>query len=69
MLFDDAVWVERAVEEHDAFTAVLRSRSVEVLDLEDLLVQALSYAEAAAGLIASTIGAAGSGSRASWGNA
>lgn len=57
LLFDDAVWVERAVEEHDAFTAVLRSRSVEVLYLEDLLVQTLESRAARLGLIAGTIDA------------
>ncbi len=36
-LFDDVVWVERAQREHDAFTAALRERGVEVLYLQDLL--------------------------------
>lgn len=55
LLFDDAVWVERAVEEHDAFTEVLRSRGVEVLYLEDLLVEALASAEARRSIIARTL--------------
>jgi arginine deiminase len=42
LLFDDVVWVERAVEEHDAFADVLRARSVEVLYLDDLLAQTLA---------------------------
>lgn len=57
LLFDDPVWVERAVEEHDAFVDVLRSRSVEVFYLEDLLVQALQPPEARPRLISETIGA------------
>ena len=36
-LFDDVVWVERAQREHDALTAVLRGRGVEVLYLQQLL--------------------------------
>lgn len=55
MLFDDTVWVERAGEEHDAFTDVLRSRSIEVLYLEDLLVQALASAGAREALLARTL--------------
>lgn len=61
LLFDDPVWMERAVEEHDAFTDVLRSRSVEVLYLEDLLVQALSSPEACTSLLTTTIGSAAVG--------
>jgi len=40
-LFDDVVWVERAQREHDAFTAALRERGVEVLYLQDLLEETL----------------------------
>lgn len=40
-LFDDVVWVERAQREHDAFTAGLRERGVEVLYLRDLLEETL----------------------------
>jgi arginine deiminase len=57
LLFDDAVWVERAVEEHDAFADVLRSRSVEVLYLEDLLVEALASPEARTRLLRTTLAA------------
>jgi arginine deiminase len=41
LLFDGIPWVERAQAEHDAFAGVLRSRGVEVLLLQDLLVEAL----------------------------
>src|SRR6201991_5288613 len=46
-LFDGLPWVSKAQEEHDAFTAVLESRDVEVLLLADLLTQALSHSGAA----------------------
>ena len=35
LLFDDLPWPERAREEHDAFTDLLRSRGVEVIVLDD----------------------------------
>lgn len=44
-LFDDVVWVERAQQEHDAFTAVLRDRGVEVFYLQDLLEETLRLSE------------------------
>ena len=47
LLFDGLPWVSKAQEEHDAFTAVLESRDVEVLLLADLLTQALSHSGAA----------------------
>ncbi|MDZ4180114.1 MAG: arginine deiminase, partial [Coriobacteriia bacterium] len=46
-LFDDLVWVERAQAEHDAFTAVLRDRGVEVLQLSELLTGTLAASEVA----------------------
>ncbi len=61
MLFGDAVWVERAVEEHDAFTGVLRSHSVQVTYLGDLLVETLGSPEARAQLVTGTIGAVAAG--------
>src|SRR5215470_18889845 len=47
LLFDGLPWVSKAQEEHDAFTAVLESREVQVLLLADLLTQALSHSGAA----------------------
>lgn len=41
LAFDDLLWVERAGFEHDAFTAVMRDRGVEVYDAEQLLAEAL----------------------------
>ena len=37
LLFDDLLWVERAQEEHDRFTAMMTERDIEVLYFEDLL--------------------------------
>ena len=47
LLFDDLVWVERAQVEHDAFTAALRDRGVEVLCVEDLLAETLDASQEA----------------------
>ena len=41
LLFDDLIWLERAQAEHDAMTAVMRGRGIEVLDFADLLAEAL----------------------------
>jgi arginine deiminase len=57
LLFDDAVWVERAIEEHDAFAEALRSRGVEILYVEDLLVEALGSADARMALLSRTLDA------------
>ena len=37
LLFDDILWVERAQQEHDAFTEVLVDRGVHVEGLQTLL--------------------------------
>ena len=42
LLFDGLPWVSKAQEEHDAFTAVLESRGVEVLLLAKLLLALLN---------------------------
>lgn len=47
LLFDGLPWVAKAQREHDAFTALLSSRGVEVLLLADLLTEALSHSGAA----------------------
>ena len=44
-LFDDVVWVERAQQEHDVFTSLLRDRGVEVLYVQDLLEETLRLSE------------------------
>jgi arginine deiminase len=41
LLFDDVIWVEKAEEEHDAFTDVMRDRGVEVLYAMELFSEAL----------------------------
>ncbi|WP_433199147.1 arginine deiminase [Nocardia sp. CA-107356] len=47
LLFDGIPWVERAQQEHDTFSGVLRERGVEVLLLADLLAETLSVSGAA----------------------
>lgn len=46
-LYDDVVWVERAVEQHDAFTDVLRDHGVEVLYVQDMLAESIASSEEA----------------------
>ncbi|WP_127128214.1 arginine deiminase [Georgenia sp. SYP-B2076] len=46
LLFDDLLWVRRAQEEHDQFSAVLADAGVEVLLLADLLRETLAVPEA-----------------------
>jgi arginine deiminase len=41
MLFDEVPWVQRACQEHDAFTGIMRGRGIEVLELTDLLLAVL----------------------------
>lgn len=42
LLFDELVWLERAAQEHDAFTDVMRGAGVEVLYLTELLADVLA---------------------------
>jgi arginine deiminase len=51
LLFDELVWVEKAAEEHDALSGVLRSRDVEVLYIDALLEDVLTDKELAAATI------------------
>ncbi len=45
LLFDDVLWVERAQYEHDRFVATMQERGVEVLQLKDLLTEALAASD------------------------
>lgn len=47
LLFDGLPWVDRAQDEHDEFSALLRARGVDVLLLSDLLTEALQHSGAA----------------------
>lgn len=52
LLYDDIVWVQRAQQEHDTFTALLRDRGIEVFLLSELLTETLaSNRDARAGVI------------------
>lgn len=55
LLFDDVLWLERAQEEHDEFTGILRSRGVEVLYFEDLLRDILGDATVRKDLVETVI--------------
>ena len=55
LLFDGIPWVERAQEEHDAFSAALTSRGVEVVLLDRLLLDVLEIEAARRELIAAAI--------------
>jgi arginine deiminase len=55
LLFDGVPWLARAQEEHDAFAAALADRGVEVLHLDRLLTEVLSFPSARAELIAAAV--------------
>jgi arginine deiminase len=44
-LFDDVLWVDRALEEHNAFIRLIRDEGVKVFYLQELLAEALSRGE------------------------
>src|ERR1700730_9329160 len=46
LLFDDVLWVQRALEEHEACQQVIRDRGIKVHMLSDLLVETLAIPEA-----------------------
>ena len=46
LLFDDVIWVDKAEEEHDAFTQVMRDWGVEVFYAQKLFAEALADANA-----------------------
>ena len=45
LLFDDVIWVSRAISEHDTFCEVMRSRGIEVFHVEQLLAETLAKPE------------------------
>src|SRR5438309_9122092 len=55
LLFDGVPWVARAQEEHDAFAQAMRDRDVEVLYLDRLLTEVLSFPSARAELIGAAV--------------
>ncbi len=46
LLFDDVMWVERAEQEHDAFTSVMRDRGIQVVYAQELFAEALADSDA-----------------------
>lgn len=55
LLFDDVPWLERAEEEHDAFSAALTEAGAEVLHFDELLRRTLAVPEAVAHVLDETI--------------
>lgn len=55
LLFDDVLWLDKAQEEHDRFTGILRDRGAEVLYFEDLLGDVLSDDDVCTELIETVI--------------
>ena len=55
LLFDDILWLEKAREDHDTFTAILSAENAEVVYLADLLAETLDIAAARRWLLAETI--------------
>ncbi len=41
-LFDDVIWVDRAIQEHDAFVRLLKDEGVKVYYLQELLAETLA---------------------------
>ncbi len=44
-LFDDVIWVDRAIQEHDAFVRLLKDEGVKVYYLQELLSESLAAGE------------------------
>lgn len=42
LLFDDVLWVAQARNDHDAFSAALKDRDIQVLEMHDLLADTLA---------------------------
>jgi arginine deiminase len=51
LLFDDVMWVQNAQRDHFDFTAKMRERGVEVVELHNLLTETLAIPEAKAWLL------------------
>jgi arginine deiminase len=51
LLFDDVMWVDRAVQDHLDFVAALRGRGVEVVELHEMLADVLARPDAKAWLL------------------
>src|SRR3954451_16942181 len=46
LLFDDVIWIKRAIQQHDAFADILSGRGVTVYHLEDLLADTMAITQA-----------------------
>ena len=54
-LFDDVMWVDRAIDDFAQFVLAMRQRGIEVLELHELLAQTLDLPEAKAWLLQCTV--------------
>lgn len=63
LLFDDLLWLERAQDEHDVFTGMLRDQGAEVLYFEDLLAEVLENPDARTEVLSRAISARTCGPR------
>lgn len=51
LLFDDVLWVEKAREHHDGFSAIMRERGIEVLDMQEMLAEVCALPEGRAWIL------------------
>jgi arginine deiminase len=56
LLFDDVLWVARARNDHDAFTASMKERDIQVLELHDLLATTVALPAAREWLLSRKLG-------------
>ena len=57
LLFDDVLWVARARNDHDAFTAAMKERDIQVLEMHDLLADTVAVPAARDWLLSRKLGA------------
>ncbi len=56
LLFDDVLWVARARNDHDAFTASMKERDIQVLELHELLAATVALPAAREWLLSRKLG-------------
>jgi arginine deiminase len=56
LLFDDVLWVARARNDHDAFTAAMKDRDIQVFELHDLLADTVALPAAREWLLQRKLG-------------
>ncbi|MFP8779837.1 arginine deiminase [Hydrogenophaga sp. RWCD_12] len=56
LLFDDVMWVSQAGNDHDAFTAAMKEREIQVLEMHDLLADTVAMPAACQWLLDRKLG-------------